>query len=180
MRNVIFGLLLAAVLLAQSKLPKGDGAPLPAAKAPAPPLTSAANSGPSSGQGFYRMKLVKVIDNEGFGPNVEAARLLIPADWKVEGGVHWVGGQLGCPSNIIQVNFKATAPDGVTGIEFGPGYSWASSSDPQGMRIIQQLAAQKQGCDGGPVAGPIDYCAGESCRSIAQARAFWAASRCPT
>jgi len=106
------------------------------------------------------MKLVKVLDNEGFGPNIEAARLLVPADWKIEGGVHWVGGQLGCPSNIIQVSFKATAPDGVTGIEFGPGYSWASNSDPQGMRIIQQLAAQKQGCDGGPVVGPIDYLRG--------------------
>ncbi|HLW75357.1 MAG TPA: hypothetical protein VKS01_00205 [Bryobacteraceae bacterium] len=154
MRIIVTALMGGAFLIAQSKLPRGDGAPSQAAKA------QAANSAPSSGPGFYRMKLVKVLDNEGFGQGVEAARLLVPADWKIEGGVHWVGGQLGCPSNIIQVSFKATAPDGVTGIEFGPGYSWASNSDPQGMRIIQQLAAQKQGCDGGPVVGPIDYLRG--------------------
>ena len=58
------------------------------------------------------MKMVKILDNEGFGQGVEVSRLLIPADWRVEGGVHWVGGHLGCPYNMIQMQFRATAPDG--------------------------------------------------------------------
>jgi len=137
------------------KLPKGDGAP--AAPKPAASSASTAPGRPSFGQGYYRMKLVKIIDNEGFGPNVEVAHLLLPADWRTEGGVHWVNGQLQCPQNMIQVQFKATAPDGVAGIEIGPSHTWQWSSDPQMQRIIQQQAAAKTACDAGPVLGAIDY-----------------------
>jgi hypothetical protein len=151
---------IAGSLCAQSKLPKGDGAPAaprPTSTPPPAANSSGSSPGPSSGQGFYKMKMVKFLDNQGFGPNVEVSRFLIPADWRTEGEVHWVGGHLGCPYNIIQNVFKATSPDGLSGIEVGPGYAWASSSDPGYMKTIQQIAAQGQGCDPGPVLGPAEF-----------------------
>ncbi len=140
----------SGLLIAQNKLPKGDGEPA------RPKPAAAASSAPATGQGYYRLKMVKVIDNEGFGPNVEAARLLIPSDWKTDGGVHWTGSP-NCPSNIVKVQFKASAPDGLSGVEFGPQYSWQASNDPQMQRIIAQQAAAKTACDTGAVAGPVDY-----------------------
>ena len=34
---------------------------------------------------FMRMRLVKVMDTQGWGAPVEVLRLLVPSDWKVEG-----------------------------------------------------------------------------------------------
>lgn len=105
---------------------------------------------------YQRMKMVRVMDREGWGEPVEAFRLLIPSDWKTEGGVRWVS-DLGCPPNIIQVQFRATAPDGITGIEFLPNYTWASSDDPMMQNILQQQAQSRMGCTFGPVVGPVEF-----------------------
>jgi hypothetical protein len=105
---------------------------------------------------YHRMKMVRVMDREGWGRPVEAFRLLIPSDWKTEGGVRWVP-DLGCPLNIIQLQFRATAPDGVTAIEFFPTYSWVSSDDPMMQQILQQQAQSKMGCMVGPVVGAADF-----------------------
>jgi hypothetical protein len=94
---------------------------------------------------YQRMKLMRVMDKEGWGEPVEAFRLLIPSDWSVEGGVRWVS-DLGCPPNIIQVQFRATAPDGVTAIEFLPNYTWASTDDPMMQNVLQQQAQNQMGC----------------------------------
>ena len=40
-----------------------------------------------------RMRMVKIMDSQGWGQPVEVARLLVPSDWKVEGGVNWVSNQ---------------------------------------------------------------------------------------
>lgn len=110
----------------------------------------------TKGTDFQRMKLVRVMDREGWGEPVEAFRLLIPSDWNTEGGVRWVS-DLGCPTNSIQLLFRATAPDGVTGIEFLPNYTWASSDDPMMQSIIQQQSQKRLGCAFGPVVGPVEY-----------------------
>ncbi len=106
--------------------------------------------------GYHRMKMVRVMDPEGWGQPVEAFRLLIPSDWKTEGGVRWVA-DLGCPSNIIRLQFRATAPDGLTGIEFLPNYTWTSSDDPMMQQILQQQAQSRMGCAFGPAAGAVDF-----------------------
>jgi hypothetical protein len=140
-----------AILAAQTKqLPKGDG------EVARPKPAAAVSSAPAPGQGYYRLKLVKVIDNEGFGPNIEVARLLIPSDWKSEGGVHWTSAP-GCPSNIVKLEFKATSPDGLSGIEFAPSYAWQYVDDPSLLKIAEQQAAAKTQCQVGPVMGPIEY-----------------------
>ncbi len=150
--------MLCSIAFSQSKLPKGDGAPASARPAAPPPAAPAGtSSGPGSGQGYYKMKVAKIFDNQGWGPGIEAARMLLPTDWRTEGEVRWVGGNLGCPANMIQAQFKATAPDGITGIEIMPGYVWQWSSDPSNQKIIQQQAAQKMGCEAGPVIGAADY-----------------------
>lgn len=105
---------------------------------------------------YQRMKMVRVMDREGWGEPVEAFRLLIPSEWKTDGGVRWVS-DLGCPNNIIQVQFRATAPDGTTGVEFLPSYTWASSDDPMMQNIIQQQAQSQAGCAFGPVAGAVEF-----------------------
>jgi hypothetical protein len=121
----------------------------------------AAKAARQSGQGhYYRLKLVKIMDEQGFGEPVEVARLLIPADWHAEGGVHWDDGHLGCPLNIIKLQFRAVAPDGVTGIEFSPGYMWQAASDPMMQQIIRQQAAAGTGCDAGPVSGAVEFLKG--------------------
>jgi hypothetical protein len=148
--------IISSVAYPQSKLPKGDGAP-PPARPTSLAVPTGASSGPSSGQGYYKLKIAKLYDNQGWGPGIEAGRMLLPTDWRTEGEVRWVSGHLGCPGNMIQAQFKATAPDGITGIEISPGYVWQWSSDPSNQRIIQQQAAQKTGCDAGPVMGAADY-----------------------
>jgi hypothetical protein len=106
---------------------------------------------------YYRMKLVKIMDEQGFGQPVEVARLLVPADWRTEGGVQWDGQQLGCPMNIIKIRFRAASPDGLSGVEISPGFTWQAASDPQMQQILRQQAMSRTGCGVGPVSGSIDY-----------------------
>ena len=124
---------------------------------------------------YQRMRMVREMDREGWGEPVEAFRLLIPSDWKADGGVRWVS-DLGCPNNIIQVQFRATAPDGTTGVEFLPSYTWASSDDPMMQNIIQQQAQSQAGCAFGPVAGAVEYLArnwSPNCDRMRACREVW-------
>jgi hypothetical protein len=105
------------------------------------------------------MRYVKVMDSQGWGEPVEAFRMLIPSDWKSEGGVRWVP-NVGCPSNILQLQFRATAPDGVTGIEFLPAYNWVAADEPMTQQILQQQAQNGQGCQPGPAVGAADFLRG--------------------
>lgn len=120
---------------------------------PMPPGRTA----PSVEVPYYRLKQIKIMDTQGFGQPVEVARLLIPADWRAEGGVTWDGTQMRCPMNIIKIQFRATAPDGVTGIEFSPGHMWQSASDSSMLQILRQQAAAGAGCDVGPPSGAVDF-----------------------
>lgn len=108
----------------------------------------------------YRLRLVKIMDEQGFGQPVEVARLLIPTDWRTEGGVQWDSSQIRCPLNIIKLQFRAVAPDGLSGIEFSPGYMWQASNDPMMQQMLRQQAAAGTGCDAGPVSGAVDFLRG--------------------
>ncbi|MFO0773354.1 MAG: SHOCT domain-containing protein [Nitrospiraceae bacterium] len=121
------------------------------AKATPPPKSSA-----DSKAATYRMRYVQVMDAQGWEKPVEAFRILLPSDWTHDGGVRWVM-SLGCPANTIQLQFRAVAPDGVTGIEFLPGYNWVSSEDPLMLQVQQRQAQNQQGCNPGPVVGAADF-----------------------
>jgi hypothetical protein len=128
------------------------------ANAPKPPAAKAV-AAPAGKQAYQRMRVARVLDPEGWGEPVEVFRFLIPSDWKTEGGVRWVA-NAGCPSNIIQLRFRATAPDGITGIEFLPSYTWAAAEDPQMQQILQQNAQSGTGCQPGPAVGAVDFLRG--------------------
>lgn len=119
----------------------------------------AAQRGAEGGGGFYRMRLVRIMDKEGWGQPVEVAHLLIPSDWRFDGGAHWVQDMTRCPANIIQVSFRASSPDGLSGMELLPSYVWSWSDDPMMQQTIAQSAANKLGCDANPVMSPMDFLA---------------------
>lgn len=112
---------------------------------------------PSSGAKYYRLKMVRIMDSQGFGEPVEVVRLLIPADWRAEGGVVWDGQEMRCPTNIIKPRWRAVSPDGLSGVELAPGRSWQAASDPMMQQILRQQAAMKTGCDPGPVTSTTNY-----------------------
>src|SRR5690606_18087631 len=118
-----------------------------------------ARATPATRSGIMRMRLVKIMDSQGWGTPVEAARLLIPSDWKTEGGIQWAQGMLRCPQNIIQARWRAVSPDGLTGFEVLPQYSWVWSDDPMQQQTMQQSAASGMACDVNPVMSPMDFLA---------------------
>jgi hypothetical protein len=104
-----------------------------------------------------RMRLVKIMDAQGWGQPVEAARLLVPSDWKTEGGVNWAQGMTRCPQNIIQGHWRAMSPDGLTGMEILPQYSWVWSDDQMQQQTMHSSAMSNMGCDANPVMSPPDF-----------------------
>ena len=127
---------------------KGASQPTPTAKGS--PATA------SSQAHFYRMRVIRIMDEQGFGQPVEVMRFLIPVDWRTEGGIRWTN-ETRCPLNIIQLAFRASSADGLSAFEYLPSYTWQSANDPQTMQIIQQQAQAGTACDGGPVVGVLDY-----------------------
>lgn len=123
-------------------------------------LPVAAQQRPARAGGtVFRMKVVRVMDGQGWGQPVEVAHLLVPSDWKVEGGVTWAQNMSRCPQNIIQLRWRAMSPDGLTGVELFPSYAWAWSDDQMLQHSIQQAAMNNQGCDLAPLMTPPDFLA---------------------
>ncbi len=112
---------------------------------------------PRTGAGLMRMRLVKIMDSQGFGQPVEVARLLVPSDWRAEGGVQWTQGMTRCPQNIIQARWRAVAPDGMTGMEIFPQYSWVWSDDQMQQQTMHQSAANGLACDANPLMNAADF-----------------------
>lgn len=112
---------------------------------------------PPTRSGVMRFRLVKIMDAQGWGQPVEVARLLVPSDWKEEGGVQWVQGMTRCPQNIIQARWRAHSPDGLSGFEILPQYSWVWSDDPMQQQTMQQSAASNLSCDAVPVMNPAEF-----------------------
>ena len=146
-------------VLTEEEYEAKKGALIQAARPAQPSTKPPSKEAGRPGAEYHRVRWVRVMDNEGWGQPEEILRMLIPSHWKTEGGVRWVL-DLGCPKNIIQLQFRAVAPDGVTGIEFLPGYTWASSDDPMMQQIIQQQAQNGMGCNPGPVVGAVDFLRG--------------------
>lgn len=123
------------------------------AQQPRPAAPRAASSG------VMRMRIVRIMDAQGWGQPVEVARLLVPSEWKVDGGVTWAQGMTRCPQNIVQVRWRARSPDGLTGFEILPQYSWVWSDDQLSAQTMQQSAANNMACDANPLVSPADFLA---------------------
>jgi hypothetical protein len=85
-----------------------------------------------------QLRWVSVLDGTGFSEPVEAFRLLLPEEWRPEGGVLWLPDR-SAPATCVQVHFRALSPDGAAGVEFLPHYVWSWSDDPE---VAQQLASE--------------------------------------
>jgi hypothetical protein len=123
----------------------------------APPLCSQQARPAASASSVMRMRLVRIMDTQGWGQPVEVARLLVPSDWKTEGGVQWVQGMTRCPQNIVQARWRAVAPDGLTGMEILPQYSWVWSDDQMQQQTMHNSAASGLACDANPVMNPPEF-----------------------
>jgi hypothetical protein len=139
-RRFAVGLLLTVHLMAGSVSAQQTRPPAPAARS-----------------GVMRMRMVKIMDSQGWGQPVEVARLLVPSDWKAEGGVNWVGNMGRCPQNVIQLRWRAVSPDGLTGFEILPSYAWVWSDDPTQQQLMHNSAAGNLACDANPIFSPPDF-----------------------
>lgn len=65
----------------------------------------------------------RILDEQGFGQPMVAARVQIPGDWRTQGGVTW-DRQSECVANHQRLHWMAASPDGRRAIELMPGLTW--------------------------------------------------------
>ncbi|MEO8200167.1 MAG: hypothetical protein ABI679_06585 [Gemmatimonadota bacterium] len=127
-----------------------------------PPRSTSQPESPS-GSDYVRLKVVRIMDNSGFGQPVEAFRFLMPTTWRVEGGIQWVN-SFGCLPLTVQGHVRAISPDGLMGMELFPGYTWNWFDDPYQRQMTQQAAAAAGGprpCDMAPMVGAAGFITGK-------------------
>ena len=78
-----------------------------------------------------------ILDTQGFGFPMAAATLFVPDGWTREGGVAW-GNQHSC-TNGYGLNWRATSPDGASGIAVLPHQGWEWNSTGGAMKHGCQL-----------------------------------------
>lgn len=158
-----------ATLLANAPARAGEvSAPAMAGPASPPPASDPSNTAPPRAPsasvqpaGFdpeshsYRMKLVKVMDAQGFGQPIPSVTLLIPVDWQIQGATTW---NLKDSCNTIQTHLVASGPDGRAYEQFAP-YTWAWADDPRFLQTTFQQKAQmgSHACDVMAPMGAKDY-----------------------
>jgi hypothetical protein len=97
----------------------------------------------------HHMKRVQVVDRSGFERPLPAITMLIPSDWTFESQVEY--GKATCGA-LFNLSFRASSPDGKTGIELFPAYSWQWADDQMSRNMMQQTNQQnaqfrRPGCD---------------------------------
>jgi hypothetical protein len=132
---------------------------LPASTAVQPVVTSSpptATPKSASADGHsYRMKMVKVMDAQGFASPIVSATMLMPIDWQSQGATTW---NIKDKCNTIQTSLRATGPDG-RAFEVFPAYNWSWADDPSFLRqiAVQQARLGAHACDVAPPVGAADY-----------------------
>lgn len=89
-------------------------------------FAQARRDAPPAKPGAVRLRTVAIHD-PGIN-NIEAVRLLVPADWKVEGGVRWMHDRV----NLATLVLRVSSPDGMAALEFFPftAYVWQDGGIP--------------------------------------------------
>jgi hypothetical protein len=90
---------------------------------------------------YLRLKKVQVVDKHGFEKPMPALSVLVPTDWNFDGEVRFAQQPGGSPEDMVKITFRASSPDGRTGVELFPGYSWAWADDPTMRQAIQSSNA---------------------------------------
>ncbi len=76
--------------------------------------------------GAVRLKSTEIIDAQGFDKAIVAATVLIPYDWRAQGGVVW-NPQSACGEGY-NFQWRADAPDGSMAAAIIPALTWASNN----------------------------------------------------
>lgn len=77
-----------------------------------------------------RFKTVRYVDKQGIG--IEAFSLLIPSDWRFDGGIRWVLDNPGMPA---VASFRITSPDGRDEVETFPNQSFFWTTNPMTLQL---------------------------------------------
>jgi len=96
---------------------------------------------------YLRLKRVQIVDQRGFEKPLPALSVLVPSDWSFEGQVQYAQ-HLVAAADIVKLTFRATSPDGRTGIELFPDQNWSWADDPmmrQAMQNQNAVAARMNG-----------------------------------
>ncbi|MEE9329161.1 MAG: hypothetical protein V3V30_03420, partial [Parvularculaceae bacterium] len=80
--------------------------------------------------GSLRLKKIDIVDSQGFGKPVVARSMMVPVDWKTDGGVFWQMNESGCGPTTPHTVFTAQAPDGLTGIGILPTINYQGTNIP--------------------------------------------------
>jgi hypothetical protein len=116
---------------------------------------SAQVAAPAATDRYFRMKLVKVIDQ---GMNqAPAVDLMIPTTWQFQGEVRYNGGVGGCFADLAAVSLHAQSPDGSIVFEGIPNFTWQFADDPatQHAMIQENQGGLKVGLKPCPVLRPM-------------------------
>ena len=115
-------------------------------------LGSAAAAEPA----YTRLRMVEIIDQQGFEGPVLAFRFLAPVDWRIGGGVRW-NVPLQCQGELVTVQVRATAPEGDRAFEILPARIWRWSEDPGDVRMWQMDSTPGNQCAIAPPMGAADF-----------------------
>lgn len=108
----------------------------------------ASNGGSTDPGDLLRLKMVEIMDEQGWGAPVVAYRFLAPVEWVVEGGVQW-NGNTQCSTDMVTAQFRARSPDGAYHFEAFPMY-FAQWVEDEQLRNFQQMDAAQGKCRVGP------------------------------
>lgn len=96
------------------------------------------------GRDYTVMQRVRFMDNDGFQEPAEAFSVLLPRDWKHEGGIRW-GSLQQCRGELVTAPWSAASPDGAIRFVALPLRTWGGASDPM-MQQSMMMQAQQGGC----------------------------------
>jgi hypothetical protein len=102
-----------------------------------------ANRTYEEGTDYTIWRRVRLLDQQGFGQPVEAYSLLIPHDWKVQGGVQWQMTE--CTGDLVQFRATISSPDGHITLDFFPNQSFSYSTDAAFQTSLQMGATKGYG-----------------------------------
>jgi hypothetical protein len=116
---------------------------------------------PAGSPGYFRMKLVKIVDTKGFEKPLTAVTMLVPTDWTLRSDVRYEP-KTACTDDLVRVAFVASSPDGRTFVELFPSATWTWSDDPNSRRFMEQDRQTKaqfgmKSCAIAPPVGSRDF-----------------------
>ena len=116
-------------------------------------LLAAAAAAPLTGSAatVLHLRQVSIMDPSGFERPTVAATMLVPADWRFQGGYRWAYSS--CLTDLVSGHALAVSPDGSMAFEMFPALSFAWADDPGARDIMMKSAQIMTNCR---IAPPLD------------------------